>query len=143
MKVERIDHIHIFVKDLDKAVTFFEDILNSSFSETRHNEELELNWRMNTLGLELLSSSSPNGIVAKFIERKGEGLAGISLKVHNIEEAVSELQSHGIRLISRYEGGILKEAQFHPKDCFGVVMELCEYTINHGSFIANEANKKK
>lgn len=143
MEVERIDHIHVFVKDLEKAVTFFEDILGSTFSEMRHNEELQLNWRMNTLGLELLSSSSPDGAVAKLVERKGEGLAGISLKVDNIEEAVSELQSHGIRLISRYEGGILKEADFHPKDCFGVVMELCEYTVPHGSFIANESNKKK
>lgn len=137
MKIEKIDHVHVYVKDMKKAVAFFEAVLGSPFSEVRHNPEVQLNWRMSQTGIELLSSTSSNGIVAKFIEHKGEGLAGISLKVADIEEAVSELESYGMRVVGKYEHGVLREVQFHPKDFFGVAVELCEYNVNHDSFIAN------
>ena len=137
MRVEKIDRVHIFVKDLDKAVKVFENIFSTPFSEVRCNKELNLYWRMAPIGIELLSPGSADGIVAKFIENRGEGLAGISLKVPDIEEAITEMGSNGIRLIGKYQCGGLKEARFHPKDSFGVMIQLCQYTVPHDAFIAH------
>lgn len=133
MKVERIDHIHVAVKDLDKAISFFSQILGTNFSNTINVEKYTLKSVISPLGLELIESTSPEGVIAKFIERKGEGVSAISFKVPNLEEAIAELQSKGLRLVGRVEQGRLKEAQFHPKDAFGVMIELCEYEDVHGA----------
>jgi methylmalonyl-CoA/ethylmalonyl-CoA epimerase len=133
LKVERIDHIHVAVKDLDKAISFFSQILGTNFSNTINVEKYTLKSVISPLGLELIESTSPEGVIAKFIERKGEGVSAISFKVPNLEEAIAELQSKGLRLVGRVEQGRLKEAQFHPKDAFGVMIELCEYEDVHGA----------
>jgi len=70
------------------------------------------------------------------IERKGEGLYGVSFKVPDIEQGITALESRGVRLIRRIETGKAKEAQFHPKDSYGVLIELCEYEEEHGIAVA-------
>ena len=137
MKVEKIDHIHIFVRNLDKAIEFFEDALGTRFSEPHPVENLDAKATLYPLGLELIEGSLPDGAVARFIERRGEGLAAISLKVPDIEEAIAHLEARGVRLVRRIESGKLKEAQFHPKDTFGVMIELCEYELEHGARLAS------
>jgi len=136
MKVERIDHIHIFVKDLEKSKGVFSRILGTKFCEPMVSEEWGLKSVLDPLGVELMASTSPEGFIAKTIERRGEGLAAISLKVPDIEEAIAELTAMGLRLVSRFEVGQLKEAHFHPKDAFGVMIELCEYREEHGAYRA-------
>ena len=131
MKVERIDHIHIYVRDLDKAVKFFSEILGTKFSQPIIVENQKLRSMLDPLGLELIESTSPEGPVAKAVELRGEGLAAISFKVPDIEEAAAELQSKGLRPVSRVEIGKVKEVQFHPKDAHGVMIELCEYEEEH------------
>ena len=136
MKVEKIDHLHIAVNDLDKATSFFEDILGTKFGETLHVPDWDLRSRLDPLGIELIQPTSPDGVIAKFIERRGEGLCAISLKVPDIEEAIEELQAKGLRLVSRVNLGNLKEAQFHPKDAYGVMIELAEYQGTHGAEVS-------
>lgn len=136
MKVEKIDHIHIFVNDIEKATGFFSSLMNTKFSRILDLEELNAKSAMEPLGIELISSISLDGPVAQNIKRRGEGVAAISLKVPDIEEAISELQSRGVRLVRRVEKGRLKEAQFHPKDSFGVMIELCEYQLEPDAHIA-------
>ena len=131
MKVEKVDHIHIYVKDLDKAIRFFSEVLGTKFTVPGEggegNEELEFTEAMDPLGLELVAPTSPDGVVGRAVERRGEGLAGLSLKVPNIEEATAEMESRGIRVVSRIQAPGIKEVQFHPRDCHGVMIELTEY----------------
>lgn len=138
MKAERIDHIHVYVRDLEKAKQFFEDILGTKFSGPLANDVLNSRAVFEPLGLELLAPTSADGLIAKTLEQRGEGIAGVSFKVSNLEEATAKLQSRGVRLVGRVERGKIKEAQFHPKDCFGVLIELCEYEEKHRALTAAE-----
>lgn len=137
MKVERLDHIHIYVNDLEKAKGLFSRILGTNFSPTISEEKgLKILSSLSPLGIELIQPISPDSAVAKTIERRGEGLAGVSFKVADIEQAITELESQGLRLVGRVEEGNIKEAQFHPRDAFGVMLELCQYEEQHGAFLA-------
>ena len=71
--------------------------------------------------------NSPDSPAAKFLEKRGEGIEAISVKVANIEEAKREMKARGIRQVAEARIRGLQEAHFHPKDCFGVLFELCEY----------------
>ena len=133
MKVERLDHIHIFVKDIKKAKGLFSRILGTNFSLTIVEENLKLQFALSPLGIELIEPTSRDSGVAKTLERRGEGLAGISFKVANIEQAITELQSQGLRLVGKSETGSVKEAQFHPADACGVMLELCQYEEQHSA----------
>jgi len=136
MQVERIDHIHIYVRDLAAATRFFSRVLGTRFSEPMVVEKFQLRSVLEPLGVELIESTAPDGVVARTIERRGEGLAAISLKVPDIEAAKAELQSLGLRLVGELESGGLKEAQFHPADAYGVMIELCQYDQVHGAVTA-------
>jgi methylmalonyl-CoA/ethylmalonyl-CoA epimerase len=142
MKVEKIDHVHIFVKNLDKAIKFFEEALGTRFAAPRNSKNLDAMTTLDPIGLEIIEGVSQDGPVNKTIERRGEGLAAISLKVPDIEEAIAHLESLGVRLVRRIETGKIKEAQFHPKDTFGVMLELCEYELEHGAHIASSFGRK-
>jgi hypothetical protein len=67
------------------------------------------------------------------VEKRGEGIVAISFKVSNLDEAVEVLQSKGLRLVGRINLGHIREAQFHPKDAHGVMIELAEYQEEHGA----------
>ena len=142
MRVEKIDHVHIFVRDLDKAMKFFEKALGTKFAAPHKPKNLDARTTLDPLGLEIIQGVSEDSAVTKTIERRGEGLAAVSLKVPDIEEAITHLESLGIRLVRRIESGRIKEAQFHPKDTFGVMLELCEYELEHGAHIASSSGRK-
>ena len=131
MKVEKIDHVAISVKDLDKAIEFFGDLLGTEFSEPREIAELDMRSSLDPLGIELVAASTPDGVMAKAIERRGEGLSMMSFKVPDLEEAIAEMQSRGVRLIQRIKGPKRQAALFHPKDSFGVLIEFVEYKSKH------------
>jgi methylmalonyl-CoA/ethylmalonyl-CoA epimerase len=137
MKVERIDHIHIAVKDLKKAVQLF-----SSIMETKWTGPIEpgpdIITAFDSLGLELLQQTTSKGFVANFIERRGEGLFSIGLKVSNLDEAVADLEEKGVRV--PWKGVVnesLKVAMTHPKDTYGVQFELLEYEERTPITLAN------
>ncbi|MBF0202100.1 MAG: VOC family protein, partial [Desulfamplus sp.] len=76
-----------------------------------------------------LESTAPDGPVAKYIDKKGEGIQHIAFRVENIEDALQELKDKGIRLIDetpRIGAGGAKIAFLHPKATSGVLVELCE-----------------
>ena len=79
--------------------------------------------------MELLESTSPDGPVAKYIEKKGQGIQHIAFRVENIDEALKELKEKGIRLIDekpRKGAGGAQIAFLHPKATGGVLVELCQ-----------------
>ncbi|MFC1944473.1 VOC family protein [Chloroflexota bacterium] len=127
MKVDKIDHIHVYVKDLDQAILRFSDILGVEFTDIFSDADWGIRSAYASLGIDVVQPTSNESGVAKTIEHKGEGLAGISFRVSNIEDSIAELQSKGLRLMDVVQVGGLKEALFHPRDFFGVFIELCEY----------------
>jgi len=128
VKVEQIDHLGIYVKDLDKGAQFFRDVFGFEFSREFGAEGMDVREVVDTRGLDLLAAKSLDGPMARIIEHRGEGLASLSLKVPSLEEGIEEMKSREIRLIHRGDhGDAAKWATFHPKDLFGVFVELVEY----------------
>ena len=132
MKVTKLDHIGIAVKNMDEALAFYRDTLGISSVGEEVIEEQNVKVAFLPLGdteLELLESTSPDGPVAKFIEKRGEGIQHIALRVENIEEALNELKEKDFRLIDqqpRYGAGNAKIAFLHPKATGGILLEISE-----------------
>ncbi|MCR2045660.1 methylmalonyl-CoA epimerase [Anaerosalibacter massiliensis] len=130
--VEKVDHIGIAVKDLEKALKFYEEMLGLKCEGTEVVEEQKVKVAFLPMGdteVELLESTEPNGPIAKYIEKRGEGIQHIAYRVDNIEKAIEEMKEKGIRMIDekpRYGAGGAKIAFAHPKDTYGVLIELCE-----------------
>ena len=131
-KVTRVDHIGIAVKDLDAAKKFYEEVLGLKSAGDEVVEEQKVRVCFFPCGdseLELLESTSPDGPIAKHIERSGEGIQHVALRVDNIENALATLKEKGVRLIDekpRYGAGAASIAFIHPKATGGILMELSE-----------------
>jgi len=130
--IQKIDHICIAVKSIDEAMKIYTEILGLKVTGIETVEEQKVKTAFIPIGeseIELLESTSPDGPIAKFIEKRGEGIQHIALRVDNIEAKLKELKEKGIRLIDespRLGAGGAKIAFIHPKDTKGVLIELCE-----------------
>lgn len=134
MKAERLDRIYVYVRDLKKAVKFFGELFETDFSEPKELKEVDMRVSMSPLGIALVEPLSPNGVVARTIEKRGEGVAIVAFKVPNLDEAVAEMESQGVRLAQKFSlpgAGKVKGAVYHPKDAFGVMIDLNEYSERH------------
>jgi len=128
MKVERIDHVHAYAKDADAAVQLFGELFGSEFNPPFESEEWGVRAIFHRLGFEFIQPTDPNGEAAqKYIAGRGEGILCISLKVPNMDEAIAEMESRGIKMISFAQVGRNKEVLFDDANTFGVQIELCEY----------------
>ena len=132
MKILKIDHIGIAVKSIDEAKNLYSGLLGLNHEGSEIVAEQKVTTAFFPVGdteVELLESTSPDGPIAKYIEKKGEGIQHIAFRVENIEEALAELKAKGIQLIDekpRRGAGGAKIAFLHPKSTFGVLVELCE-----------------
>ena len=130
--VTRVDHIGIAVKDLAQAKKFYEEILGMKATGEEVVEEQKVKVCFIPSGdseVELLESTSPDGPIAKFIEKNGEGIQHLALRVDNIGAALEELKAKGVRLIDekpRYGAGGASIAFIHPKATGGILLELSE-----------------
>jgi len=135
MKVEKVDRILIAVRHLEAALKLFSGLFELKFDEIKVDDGQKVKYTRSPLGFELIQSTSPDGPVDRFIERKEEGLYAVILKVPDINSAVREMEEKGLRLAAKPQTGGLKEAYFHPKDSYGVMIVLCEYQSKHGATI--------
>jgi len=135
MKVNKIDHICIAVKNLDEARKTWEPILGKPEPDDPYVDEPEkirvARYWLGEVGFELMESTSPDGDVAKFIERHGEGIMLMSFNVDNTRESMDELKEKGYSFI----GGArpFRDCEFafvHPKSVNGVLLELIDYKWN-------------
>ncbi len=127
MKIEKIDHIAIRVKNLEEAKSFFGGLFETKFTPVLETPEFDITSIIEPSGIELVAPLAPDGPTAKGIESRGEGLVIISLKVRGIDEAMEEMKSRGIRLVAQLDDGRVKAVLYHPADLFGVMVELIEY----------------
>ena len=130
--VTKIDHIGIAVKNLEETLKFYEDVLGIKCISQEVVEEQKVKVAFLPIGdteVELLESTSEDGPIARFIEKKGEGIQHIAFKVDNIEEAIKELEEKGVRMIDeqpRYGAGGARIAFLHPKSTSGVLIEISQ-----------------
>lgn len=128
----QVEHIGIAVKDLQAGISLYEKILGSSCYKTELvvSEKVETAFFLqNHTKIELLMSTDPDGVIAQFIEKKGEGLHHIAFEVPNILKEMERLKKEGFRLLNETpkKGADSKLICFvHPKDCNGVLIELCQ-----------------
>lgn len=132
MKILKIDHLGIAVKSIDEGKSFWADILGLPFEGDETVAEQNVTTAFFPVGeseVELLESTSPDGPIAKYIEKRGEGIQHVAFRVENIEAALTYLKKKGVRLIDetpRKGAGGAKIAFLHPKSTRGVLVELCE-----------------
>ena len=143
MKVEKLDHFHIYVKDLEKAKEIYGRVLGTHWSPTLFEKDSGVKSVLSPLGIELIEPASPDSPVAKTLERRGEGLAGITFKVADIEQAIAELESQGMKCVGKIQLGSVKEAQFHPAKFCGVMLELTEYQEQHAAAVQAQVKPHK
>jgi methylmalonyl-CoA/ethylmalonyl-CoA epimerase len=130
--VNKVDHIGVAVKNLDETLKFYEDILGMKCHGTETIEEQKVKVAFLPIGdteVELLESTEEDGPIAKYIEKRGEGIQHIAFRVDDIEKAIAEMKEKGMRMIDekpRYGAGGAKIAFVHPKSTHGILLELCE-----------------
>lgn len=131
-QVLRVDHIGIAVKNLEEAKKFYTDVLGMKATGEEVVEQQKVKVCFIPSGdseVELLESTSPDGPIAKYIEKNGEGIQHIALRVDNIEAALADLKAKGVRLIDeapRYGAGGASIAFVHPKATGGILLELSQ-----------------
>lgn len=132
MKTLKLDHIGIAVKDLNETLKFYKDVLGLKVEGTEVVEEQGVKVAFLPVGdteIELLESTTPDGPIARYIEKNGEGMQHMAFLVENIEEAIEYMKNKGMRMIDekpRYGAGGAKIAFVHPKSSHRVLVELTE-----------------
>lgn len=134
MNPAHIHHIAIAVRDLDTALAFYREALGLEVTQRRRvpQEGVEIAFLPAGEGeIELLEPIDPDSGVARFLERRGEGLHHVCLAVPDIEAAMARLQSAGAQLLSdkpRVGADGRRYVFVHPKSAHGVLLELYEVT---------------
>lgn len=129
--MQKIEHIGIAVKSLAEAIPRYEKLLNSPCYKTETVENEKVNTAFFLSGpnkIELLESTDPEGVIARFIEKKGEGLHHIAYEVGDIHAEMERLRKEGFQLLNEHPkpGADNKLICFvHPKTTQGVLTELC------------------
>lgn len=132
MKALKVDHIGIAVSNLDETLKFYTDILGLECQGTEVVEEQKVRVAFLPVGdteVELLESTDPEGPIARFIEKNGEGVQHIAFRVDDIETAIAHMQAKGLKMIDekpRYGAGGAKIAFVHPKGTNRVLVELSQ-----------------
>lgn len=133
MNISHIEHLGIAVKSLDEAITYYENILGMkcySIEEVADQKVKTAFFKVGQTKLELLEPTSDESPIAKFIEKRGEGIHHLAFAVEDgVANALAEMEGKGVRLIDKAprkgaEG--LNIAFIHPKSTHGVLTEFCE-----------------
>lgn len=129
--IKKVEHIGIAVKDFTISIPLFEKILNTACYKQETVESENVNtafFKKGETKIELLESSSDDGVINKFIEKKGEGIHHIAFDVEDIYAEMERLKKEGFVLLNETPklGADNKLVCFlHPKNTNGVLIELC------------------
>ncbi|MDR1133099.1 MAG: methylmalonyl-CoA epimerase [Synergistaceae bacterium] len=132
METTMIDHVGIAVKSIDEALPFWEGALGVKCSGRETVEEQKVTTAFLPIReseIELLEATSPDSPIAGFMEKRGEGIHHLAIRVDNLENALAHLKEKGVRLIDEHPrkgAGGARIAFIHPKAAGGILLELCE-----------------
>jgi len=138
--MEKVEHIGIAVRSLASSIPLFERLLHSPCYKQESVDSEQVTTAFFDVGdtkIELLESSGPEGVISRFIDKKGEGVHHIAFRVADIRQEMERLRKEGFELLSSEpkRGADNKWVCFlHPRDTSGVLIELCqEIVIPEGS----------
>lgn len=132
MALEKLDHIGIAVKDMEKSISLFEKLLGSpcyKTEEVKNQGVLTAFFRLGEIKLELISSTQEGNSLDRYLEKKGEGIHHLAFQVEDIHSEIMELEENGFRKIGvePVHGADKKLIQFIHPDCSNkVLIEICE-----------------
>lgn len=132
MSVKCLNHIGVAVRSIDEQKSFYEDTLGMEFEgiETVPDQKVRVAFfRTDQVRIELLEPTEPDSTIAKFIEKRGQGLHHVAYTVENIKARIEEFKAAGLRMIDdepRSGAHQMQIAFLHPKSSLGVLTELCE-----------------
>ncbi|MFN5423311.1 MAG: methylmalonyl-CoA epimerase [bacterium] len=130
--MNKIEHIGIAVRSLTQAIPLFEKLLDTPCYKTETVASEKVNtafFKTRESKIELLESIEPDGVISKFIEKKGEGMHHIAFEVDDLQAEIIRLKAEGFTFINDIpkEGADDKLICFlHPKSTGGVLIELCQ-----------------
>ena len=133
MEITHIEHLSIAVKSIEEALPYYEQVLGLKCYNIEEVADQKVKTAFFMVGqtkIELLEPTSEESAVAKFIEKKGEGIHHIAFAVPSVAEALAEVEAKGVKLIDKApRGGAegLNIAFLHPKSTCSVLTELCEH----------------
>ena len=132
MKPSHIEHIGIAVMNLEDSISFYEKVFSLKCYNIEEVKDQKVRTAFFIVGqtkIELLESTDPEGPIAKFIEKKGEGIHHIAFAVNNIDAQLKHAEKEGVKLIDvnpRKGAEGLDIAFLQPRSTGGVLIELCE-----------------
>lgn len=131
MKVNRIDHISVAVRNLDEARKKWEPVLGKSQPDESYIDDAEkikvARYYLGEVGFELMESTGSDGEVSKFIDKRGDGIMLVSLNVGSTRKAMDELKAKGYSFIGSARPFRDSEYAFiHPKAMNGVLLEIID-----------------
>ena len=132
MKILKIDHLGIAVGSIAERKGLWTDLLGLLMAGLETIPEQKVTTAFFPVGeseIELLESSAPDGPIGKYLEKRGEGVHHIALRVEDLDAALEELKAKGVRLIDekpRTGAGGARIAFLHPQATNGILVELCE-----------------
>jgi len=132
MEISHIEHLGIAVKSIEDSLPYYEQVLGLkcyNIEEVADQKVKTAFFKVGQTKIELLEPTSEESAVAKFIEKKGEGIHHIAFSVNGVQAALDEVAAKGVQLIDKAprngaEG--LNIAFLHPKSTCSVLTELCE-----------------
>ena len=132
MKATHIEHLGIAVANLEESIKYYEEVLGFtcySIEEVPDQKVKTAFFKVGQTKIELLESTSPEGPIGKFIEKKGQGIHHIAFAVEGLQHSLDEVKSKGVQLIDekpRAGAEGLTIVFLHPKSTHGFLTELCE-----------------
>jgi methylmalonyl-CoA/ethylmalonyl-CoA epimerase len=128
--IQKLDHIGIAVSNLEEALKLYRDTLGLKVDHIEDFEGMKIAFiPIGDTEFELLQPTDPEGALAKFLEKRGEGIQHIAVRVDDVAKSLEELKAKGLQVIDqkpRRGAGGAQIAFFHPKSTKGVLLEICE-----------------
>lgn len=130
--MKQLEHIGIAVKDIDQAIEGYSRLLNRTCYKKEVIERQKVTtafFKLKDHKIELLAATSPESVIARFIEKSGEGLHHIAFEVEAIDDEIKRLEREGFTPLQEapFKGADNKMvAFFHPKDTHGMLVEICQ-----------------
>ncbi|MCH9670246.1 MAG: VOC family protein [Gammaproteobacteria bacterium] len=126
--IGKLDHIGVAVHSIDKAAAFFEGVLGATLRRTGDDRSGDFRvaiYDLDNLCIELLEPVNPDGFLAKFLERRGEGVHHITLQTPDLKRKVISMEEQGVRVVDKHlDDPEFLDAFISPKSAHGILFQL-------------------
>jgi methylmalonyl-CoA epimerase len=127
--IKKFNHVGIAVKNLDKAIEFFKETYGVKLLWRKKFDDQRIESAFVAIGeaqFELTASLDPESVIAKFIEKRGEGIHHVSLQVDQFDQVIKKLKAKGLSVMAEADTKDFKAAFIHPQSNFGILTEIIE-----------------